>query len=577
MRRRTFTPSIVPTPNHAKRLKSLADDYWRAQMRHRPLSATYARHPGFDDRLEDNSAAGRRRQTDDLRSLSKRAGSIDSAKLAEPDRITLEVLRWQLELSLERLKFGFHRWGGFSTVGVDHVSGMQSWIPTVIETAQPMSSGRDVAAYLRRLRALPDFFRNHSKNLREGLRSGRVPAKIAVERTIAQLDRIGASAPEQTPFAKPLERLPERLRRRHADQVLESISRYALPAYREYAEFLRTAVDRARPEDRPGVCHLPDGDAAYRFVIRYHTTLDLTPKELHDVGLEELRGIRDEMARLAAKMGHPGGVDSFMEKVRTDPANFFQSKDEIVDCARRLVAETYRRLPDFFGTLPKTPLEVRPVEPYKEKNDVGARYSGPPADLSRPGVYWVNTHEPQTRSRFGMASLTAHEGVPGHHLQIALAVENKRIPTFQRFAASTAYVEGWALYSERLADEMGLYQDDLSRLGMLSNQAFRAARLAVDTGLHALGWTRSQAIDFMAKNTPMSKGEIESEIDRYTVWPGQALAYMAGQRELWRLRRAMKKKLGARFSLPAFHDAVLGSGPLPLEILRGVVERALCT
>ena len=544
-------------------------------MRHRPLSATNARFAGFDDRLEDVSAAGRKRQASDLRSLLRRLAAIAPAKLSPDDRVTHEVLKWQLEMGLERLALDFQQWGGLSTVGVDHVIGMQSWIPTVVETAQPMGSEKDVAAYLRRLKALPDFFRDHIKNLRGGLKSGRTPAKVAVDRTIVQLDRMCSLKAHETPFAKPIVRLPDKLRKRHESKLHAAIERYVFPAYAAYGQFLKSISGRARSEEKPGACHIRGGKAAYDFLIRYHTTLELDADELHQIGLDELRAVHEEMRSLARRMGHEGEPSDFMAKIRADASNFFSTREELVDWAKRLVEETYRRLPEFFGQLPKTPLEVKPIEEYKEKNDVGARYSGPPMDLSRPGIYYVNTYEPHTRSRFGMASLTAHEGVPGHHLQIALAVENKKIPAIRRYASSTAYIEGWALYAERLADEMGLYQDDLARLGMLSNQAFRAARLVVDTGLHAMGWSRRKAIDFMAQNTPMSKGEIESEIDRYTVWPGQALAYMSGQRELWRLRHDLESKLGSRFDIRAFHDAVIGHGPLPLTVLRRVVSSQL--
>jgi uncharacterized protein (DUF885 family) len=303
--------------------------------------------------------------------------------------------------------------------------------------------------------------------------------------------------------------------------------------------------------------------------------LDIAPEEIHRIGLEELQGIQDEMQAIASRMGSGNGIKAFLDGVRSDPKNFYRSREEVVQGARDCVSDTHKRLPDFFGTLPKTPLIVMPIEEYKEKNEVGARYYSPPEDLSRPGIYYINTYEPESRPKFSMASLTAHEGVPGHHLQIALAAENKSIPTFQRFADSTAFIEGWALYSERLADEMGLYSDDLSKLGMISNQAFRACRLVVDTGLHALGWSRQKAIDFMKENTPMSEAEVISEIDRYMIWPGQALAYKMGQRAIAALRRDLERKMGSAFDIRRFHDAVLENGPLPLTAMREAVTGKL--
>jgi uncharacterized protein (DUF885 family) len=302
--------------------------------------------------------------------------------------------------------------------------------------------------------------------------------------------------------------------------------------------------------------------------------VDLSADELHRIGLEEIEVLRDEMTQIARRAGHAGDLENFLESVRKDPENFFKTREEVLKNAELLVGRSTEKLPEWFGALPKTALVVKPIEEFQEKNDAAARYFQPPTDLARPGVYYINTYKPESRPRFSMASLAAHEGVPGHHLQIALALENAGLPQFRRSAGFTAYIEGWALYAERLGDEMGLYPDDLSRLGMLSDQALRAARLVVDTGIHAKDWPRDRAIEFMRSNTPMSQEEIEAEVDRYTVWPGQALAYKVGQREIMALRDEARSRTGRRFDIKAFHDAVLRHGPLPLPVLRESVLEA---
>ena len=559
-----------------KELETLYQDLWDTQMRRWPHMATFVRYPGYDDQLEDNSAAGRRDERAAFGALLERARRAKRSHVAEDDRVSLQVLEWQCEKVLERQAHKFYQWGGFFNHGVDHMDGIQSSVSTIVEVAQPMSDEADARRLILRLSSMPRHFQNQVENLREGLGEGRVATRKPVEKTIRQLEEMLKTKPAATPFASAIRRLPEKARRRYGDEILAAIERFAFPSFVTYHDFLKSEyLAHTRPETRPGICFVPGGEQAYRHLISFHGREGLSPEQIHEIGLEELRGIREEEKEIAARLGHPNGGKSFQQALRNDPRNFFKTREEIVANAKELVRETYKLLPKYFGRLPKSPLVVEPIERYKEKNDVGARYFPPPRDLSRPGIYYINTYEPKGRARFSMSSLAAHEGVPGHHLQCALAAENTKLPLFRRFADPTAYIEGWALYSERLADEMGLYKDDLARIGMLKDQAFRASRLVVDTGLHAMGWTRQRAIDFMKENTPMSEVEIIAEIDRYTIWPGQALAYKLGQRAIMELRRALERKMGPRFSLPRFHDAVLRHGALPLRVMDDAVRREL--
>jgi prolyl oligopeptidase len=316
-----------------------------------------------------------------------------------------------------------------------------------------------------------------------------------------------------------------------------------------------------------GLWALPGGAEAYKFRIKLHTTTDLTAEQIHKIGLEELRSIQDEMRKIAK-----GDLKAYMEKLKKDPKNFFSSREDLLESARRELAKADAKLPQWFKRLPKTQCEVKAIEDYREKDSVAAFYYQPDEKLTRKGIFYANTYDAGARPRFNMPALAVHEAVPGHHLQIALALEIPGLPRFRRQAGFTAFIEGWGLYSERLGDEMGLYEDDLSRFGMLTYQAWRACRLVVDTGLHAMKWTREQAIAFFMENVTMTETEVLNEVDRYIIWPGQALAYMIGKREILALREEARAKMGPRFDIKEFHDLVLRNGAIPLFTLRRLVH-----
>ena len=549
----------------SQRFERLAEDYWETQMQLSPLYATFVNHPRYQDRLDDPSAAGRALDARERRRLLGGLSAIDRATLTEGERVSWDIMKLELDRSIEGDQHKFWQWN------IDHMDGPQSWIPSVVEMGQPMKTAEDAEALLLRMKAMPGYFAALSSNLREGLREGRIAAKVPVEKLLSQLDGLLKTPVGESPFAMAGKKLPPELRGPYLPQILAAVETHVFAAYADYQRFLKeTYLPRARAE-RIGLSDLPGGLDAYRYQIRLHTTLDFTPDQLHQLGLEEVKGLRAEMQAVARRMGHRGELNAFMDKVRHDPKNFFSTREEVLKNAQDLVAAAQLQLPKYFGRLPATPLLVKPIEDYKEKNDVAARYYEPADDLTRPGIYYINTYQPETRPRFSMTSLAAHEGVPGHHLQIALAIEKRDLPTFRRHGGFNAFVEGWALYSERLAAEMGLYKDDLSRVGMISDQALRACRLVVDTGIHARRWSRQQAIDYMKQNTPMSEDEIIAEVDRYTIWPGQALSYKVGQREIMALRLQSKKALGSKFDLKRFHDDVLKNGAVPLSVLRSVI------
>lgn len=562
-------PAVAPSTQAqlaaSRQLARLSDDFWATQMRLSPLSATLNNFGKYDDRLDDNSAFGRAEERRETLRLLAALDQIDRSALGDGGKVTYDIMKLELDDTLEAEKYKFWEWN------IDHIDGFQTNIPTVVSMAQPMKTTDDAQALALRLEAYPAYVANQIANLREGVKDGRVAAKVPVERLISQLEDMLKKKPEETAFADAVKRLPDDLQKLYGPQIYRALETHVQPALADYARFLKDEYLRAARAEKIGLSDLPDGKAAYAYTIRHHTTVDKTPEELHQVGLDELKGIHEELMKIAKRRKFKGDLHAFIESVRKDPANYFSSRSEILADAKARIARAQAKVPEFFSVVPKTPLVVKPYEDFKEQNAPGAEYYEPSDDLTRPGVYYINTYQPETRPRYGMTSLAAHEGIPGHHFQIARAVEMRDLPAFRRHAEFNAFVEGWALYCERLADEMGLYQDDLAKVGMLSDQSLRAARLVVDTGIHAMGWSRQQAIDFMVANTVDSEKELIDEVDRYTVWPGQALSYKVGQREIIELRKESQKKLGRAFDLKKFHEDVLKNGSVPLSVLREVV------
>jgi uncharacterized protein (DUF885 family) len=345
------------------------------------------------------------------------------------------------------------------------------------------------------------------------------------------------------------------------------------PAMARYRDFLRDSVlPVARAEDKVGVRNVPDGDTCYAAMIRRYTSLELTAQEIHEIGLRETKRIMGEMRALGAKVLATENLEETLTRLRTDPALYFDTRDSVEEQASEALARAREAIPQYFGILPEAPCEVVRMVPHEEKHSTIAYYRQPALDGSMPGRYFINTYAPETRPRYEAEALAFHEAIPGHHLQIAIAQELQDIPEFRKHTGVTAYVEGWALYTERLADEMGLYSGDLDRIGMLSFEAWRACRLVVDTGMHAMGWSRQQAIDFMLANSALAENNIVNEVDRYIAWPGQALAYKLGQLEILSLRAEAKQAAGDAFDIRKFHDVVLRNGAVSLTTLRQIVR-----
>ncbi len=539
----------------ASALARLGDAYWDFVLRAAPQTATFVGEHRYDDRLPRIGPASVAAQEAELRGILRAARALP-ARLPEADAATRDILVHLANADLQERKHRFHLWN------VDQMYGPQVWFLEMLNY-HPLETPAQVDQLASRFAEFPAFVDAYVGNLRQGVRENRTAPRIAVERVAAQV-KAHLAAPDSL-F------LPPRKGFRSAE--VEALVRDAVrPAFARLHEFLANEYLPRSRASKVGVWATRGGDEAYAWRVKYHTTTDLSPDEIHRIGLEEIASIEDEMRVILGRIGHRGDIASFFRRVKADPSMRWRSRGQIVRHFERILAKATAALPRWFHLLPRTRCIVKPIEAYREKDCVAAFYYQPPEDLSRPGIFYANTYDPASRPRLNNAALTIHEAVPGHHLQVALSVEMKGLPAFRRNGSFTAFIEGWALYAERLGVEMGLYEDDLERFGMLTYQAWRAARLVVDTGLHAKRWTRERAIGYFREHLALGDTEILNEVDRYIIWPGQALAYMIGKREIWRLREEAKRALGARFDIRAFHDVVLRQAAVPLKTLEANVK-----
>lgn len=561
--------STHPDPNAA--VDELADRFFEGVLERETIFATILGDDRFDDRLPDLGPEGRAAEAAAYRETLAEAEAIDPAQLGVEQVITRDMLMLVARNQLEALDRRLYQ------LAVNHISGVQL-MPVTVAQYQIAESREGLEKLLSRFRQYPTTVRQNIETLREGMADGRTAARIPTDKQIQQIDRLLATPTEQFPAVTLAHVADDEARQ----AVAAAVDEHVRPALQELRDFLADEyVARARTE--PGLSATPDGQEAYRLSIRLQTTVATTAEEVHAFGLEDLARIEAEMDEIARRLGH-ADRHALKAALETDPTNFTDSRERIVGMAVEQTERAYAAAPRYFGRLPSANCEVRPVEEYRERETPPAFYMQPSLDGKRQGQYYINTYQPEERQLHKIAAITFHEATPGHHFQIGIEMELSGLPRFRVLGgrmAGVAYVEGWGLYTERLADEMGLYLDDRERLGMLDAQAFRAARLVVDSGLHAMGWSRDKAIEFMHQRGTLPPVDAEIEVDRYTIWPGQALAYKIGQREIERARREVSEKLGDRFDLRAFHDEVLGHGSLPLATLRreipGWVEAAVST
>jgi uncharacterized protein (DUF885 family) len=548
-------------------LAELAERYFQVTMDASPFDATVYGVAGWDAEVPDLSEAAEAETDRRLADLQRRLAAIDPAGLGPQDRITLAML--ERGLADRRAELAA-RWPELTVTATG--GGIQTAVLGLVPKVA-LTTPERAADYLGRCRRLAGCLDQAGDRLRAGLAKGRTPPALGVRAAVRQLDAYLAAPTGDDPLLTPAP--PAGVDGgRFRDRLAEVVAGSVRPAMARYRDLLAGPVlERARPDDRCGLAHLDDGEAIYRAAVAHHTTTDRDPAELHRLGLELVAGLAEEYRELGRRVLGTGDMDQVLARLRDDPGLRFTTGAEILQSGRDALDRAVAALPAIVGRAPRVPCRVDEMSAYEAKDAVLGYYQAPAADGSQPGVHWLNTSAPETRTRYEYEALAFHESVPGHHLQFALAQELEELPRFRRFGYVTAFSEGWALYTERLADELGLYSGDLERFGMLSFDSWRACRLVVDTGLHQLGWSRDQAVDYLLANSALTRTNVENEVDRYVAWPGQALAYMVGRLELVRLRELAEARLGSRFDLPGFHDLVLGTGGVPLSVLAEVVER----
>jgi len=566
----TAAPRVAPLPGQA--LEQLSAEYWQWNLEADPVNATSLGDRRFDDRLPDISPAGRTRDRQRLTALRRSTDQVLPESLTEPERVTRLMLLQAIDDDLARLDCDLVAWV------VDPLGGPQvSFFD--IPSQQPVRTKAEAHAMVKRWQAMGPWVDTLIGNLRRGLREKRVATRSQVERVLEELAALEAKPTEQWNLVTLTNDLPadwsaadrEKLRQ----ELTSAVDKGLRPAFGRYRKFLQEEImPVARPQDKVGLVNVPGGAEAYARLARLHTSLDLAPERIHKIGLQEVERIDKETTELGAKVLGTSDHAEIVRRLREDPALHFTSREEIEAKAQETLRRAQAATPQWFGIQPRARCEVTRMEAHEEQHSTIAYYRQPAGDGSRPGRYYINTWAPETRPKYEAEALAFHEAVPGHHLQIAVAQELTGVPEFRKHVGCTAFVEGWGLYTERLADEMGLYSSDLDRLGMLSFDSWRACRLVVDTGMHAMGWSRQQAIDFMLAHSALAENNIVNEVDRYISWPGQALAYKLGQLEIFRLREKCRGRDPEHFDIKRFHDAVLRNGAVTLPVLQQVVEEA---
>ncbi len=548
---------------------AIFDDYWQTALKEDPFSATGSGVSDYNDGVPAVAPSDHDRRLAQAKAFMARLDALDPAALSEEDRLNVALLRFILKHDIALAAFRPWRMPFLSDSGFHTSMGY-------VVAATTFRTESDYDSYLKRLAALPVYIDQNIENMRAGIAEGFVQPKEIMAGILPTFDAQAAPAPADHPLYEPFTRIPAAVPKKKSDhlrkEALAIIGGVVIPAFRRAADFMR---DDYAPNAKAvvGAQALPEGAAYYEALVRYFTTRDdATADAIHTLGLKEVARIRKEMDAVIKKSGFKGDFKAFQEFLRTDPQFYAKTPEELLMRAAWLSKQADGKLPAYFSKLPRQPYSVQPVPAEIAPNYTTGRYSGAPAGASRGGEYWVNTYALDKRPFYELPALTLHEAVPGHHLQNALALEIEGAPAFRAQFYPHAFGEGWGLYSEKLGQEMGMYATLYDEFGRLSYEMWRACRLVIDTGLHAKGWTRRQALDYLAGNTALSLKNVETEVDRYIAWPGQALAYKVGELTIWELRRKAEKALGPKFDIRAFHDAVLIKGGLPLDLLADEID-----
>ncbi len=549
-----------------KQLRDALQAEWEYNLRKDPEFATYVGDSRYNDKLGDYSPAAIAKDIEHSRQQLKVFEAIDTAGFPEGEALSQQLMVRALREDIEDAPF--KSW----EMPVNQFGGAHLGYASM-PSQMPFNSAKDYENYIARLHQLPRVLEEITDDMKLGMSDGLMPPKYLLEKVAVQAQEIADASDEKSPFTAPLKKFPADIltadQQRLRDDVLKAVKTEVNPAYAKFTAFVK---DDYAPKGRTemGVWSLPNGDARYQAAVKRLTTTSLTPEQIHRMGLKQVEEIDAEMLAIAKQQGF-SDLKSFNEHIRRDPKMHGTSGQQIFDLYQHYTDQMYTKLPQLFGRLPKNKLVVVPMESYRQPSSPPADYSPGTSDGSRPGKINVNEYEPQNRLLPNLEAIAYHEGVPGHHLQYSIASELTDIPPFRKYEWYPAYSEGWALYSERLGKDVGFYQDPYSEYGRLENEMWRSIRLVVDTGVHYKHWTREQMVDYFRAHTAMDEPNIQTEVDRYIAWPGQALSYKLGQMEILALREQAKKELGTKYDIRAFHDEILGAGPLPLEILHSRV------
>jgi len=553
------TPSL---DTRRAQFNQLLKDEWEYELKESPERATVVGDYRYNDRWSDNSLAHVQQVKHDLEDWLAKFDALETSGFDEQEKLSQSLMVRNLKQRIEGIDLKTYE------MPVEQFNGAHLQFAQFVAII-PFNTTKQYEDYLARLHKIPAAFEQIIEVLAQGEKDKLMPPRFLLEKTVTQCKSIADVAGEANAFGHPVAKFPDAVpeadRKRLHDAIIAAVDNEVRPAYTKMANFIATEyAPKGRTE--PGFWALPDGDARYRFNIRRLTTTNMDPETIHELGLKEVARIEEEELAIAKKLGF-SDLKTFRASIKNDPKLFAKSREEILDKYRAYIAQMQPELPKLFGLLPKTPLEVRPVQEFREKEAAGASYSSGTPDGSRPAIVYVNTGDFSYRSLITLETTAYHEGVPGHHMQIAIAQALPELPEFRKHGFYSAYSEGWALYAERLGEDLGFYQDPYSRYGHLDAEMLRAVRLVVDTGVHDKHWTRQQMVDFFHEHSSEDEPSVQAETDRYIAWPAQALGYKLGQLEILKLRDRAKAELGDRYDIRAFHDEVINGGAMPLDVL----------
>jgi len=563
----TAAPVATSVAAQSKALSTLFTQIWEDRLKRSPEFASSIGDKRYNDQLTDYSTQALNAALARGRDYIQKLSEIDTSDLSDQEKLSADLMLRQLIEEQEAAKF--KEW----EMPVNQFYGFHTDLPQLHDRLQ-FDSVKDYDDYITRLKKVPNAFSQIMTNLQLGADEGRVQVQYLMEKVLVQTQALANQKPEESPFAEPLKKFPKTVsaieQKRISSEMLDAISTDVLPSYKRFAGFLKAEyIPKSRKEI--GASALPDGEAYYAFRIRQSTTLSKSAAEIHQIGLDEVKRDESEMLAIVKSLGFTD-IKSFSAALKTNPKQHPASAEALIDDYKGYIAGMKPKLPDLFGRLPKAPLEIVPVPAYIEKDQSAAYYDNGTPDGSRPGRVYVNEYNFAERSLAPVEAVSYHEGIPGHHLQISIAQELTGIPEFRKYTYYTAYTEGWGLYSERLGKDVGFYKDPYSDYGRLEADIWRAIRLVVDTGVHSQHWTRQQMVDYFHDHSAIDETNIQSEVDRYIAWPAQALGYKMGQLKLLELRERAKTALGPKFDIKAFHDQVLDSGALPMDVLEQRVD-----